>query len=98
MTRLWFIWLIAATTMAVPALGQRKPNQPGVSASPGLPTVTAGSRTIPYHPRDLVAVQAKVRYTTLIQLPDGEDIVEATCGDKEFWIVNVHGSVAYVKP
>jgi type IV secretion system protein VirB9 len=97
MTRLWHVWLMAGTMMAVPAFGQSKSNQ-AVSPSPGFPTVTAGSRTILYHPRDLVAVQAKVRYTTLIVLPDGEDIVEATCGDKEFWIVNVHGPVAYVKP
>jgi type IV secretion system protein VirB9 len=59
---------------------------------------TAGSRTVPYHSRDLIAVRAKVRYTTMIVLPDGEDILEATCGDKEFWIVNAHGPVASVKP
>ena len=34
----------------------------------------------------------------MIVLPEGEDIIEATCGDKEFWIVNAHGAVAYVKP
>jgi type IV secretion system protein VirB9 len=55
-------------------------------------------RTIPYHARDVVTLRAKVRYTTLIVLPDGEDIVEATCGDKEFWIVNARGAVASVKP
>jgi len=58
----------------------------------------AQARTIPYHARDLVPLRAKVRYTTMIALPDGEDIIEVTCGDKEFWIVNAHGGVAYVKP
>jgi len=64
------------------------------------PAVSAprGPRTIPYHARDLVTLRAKVRYTTMIVLPDGEDIVEVTCGDKEFWIVNAHGAVAHVKP
>ena len=51
-----------------------------------------------YHPRDLVALRAKLRYTTLIVLPEGEDVVEATCGDKEFWIVNVRGGLVSVKP
>jgi type IV secretory pathway VirB9-like protein len=34
----------------------------------------------------------------MIVLPAGEDIIEVTCGDKEFWIVNAHAAVAYVKP
>jgi type IV secretion system protein VirB9 len=46
----------------------------------------------------VVTLHAKVRYTTMIVLPDGEDIVEVTCGDKEFWIVNAYAGVAYVKP
>jgi hypothetical protein len=60
--------------------------------------MAARARIIPYHTRDLVALRAKVRYTTMIVLPEGEDILEATCGDKEFWVVNAHGDVAYVKP
>jgi hypothetical protein len=70
------------------------------SVAPPAPAAAAprGSRTVPYHARDLVALRAKVRYTTMIVLPEGEDILEVTCGDKEFWIVNAHGAVAYVKP
>jgi type IV secretory pathway VirB9-like protein len=73
------------------------PSSPG--ATTPAPTAPTGAvRTIPYHARDLVTLRARVRFTTLIGLPDGDDIVEATCGDKEFWIVNAHGSLAYVKP
>jgi type IV secretion system protein VirB9 len=57
-----------------------------------------GSRTVPYHAREVVSVRAKVRFTTLIALPEGEEIVEATCGDKEFWTVHARGALAYVKP
>jgi len=60
--------------------------------------VPRGVRTVVYHPRDLVALRAKLRYTTLIVLPEGEDVVEATCGDKEVWIVNVRGGLVSVKP
>src|SRR5580765_4708703 len=56
-----------------------------------------GVRTVVYHPRDLVTLRAKVHYTTLIVLPDGDDVVEATCGDKEFWIVNVRNGLVSVK-
>jgi hypothetical protein len=62
------------------------------------PAASRGARTVPYHSRDLVALRAKVRYTTMIVLPEGEDILEATCGDKEFWIVNAHGAIASIKP
>src|SRR5262249_33393975 len=67
-----------------------------VSSAPA--SSTAGSPTIPYHARDVVMLHAQDRHTTMIVLQDGEDIIEATCGDKEFWIVNARGAVAYIKP
>ena len=67
-------------------------------AAQSEPAVPRGVRTVVYHPRDLVALRAKLRYTTLIVLPEGEDVVEATCGDKEVWIVNVRGGLVSVKP
>src|SRR5262249_51784190 len=36
--------------------------------------------------------------STLIVLPDGEEILEATIGDKEFWPVNVNHHIATIKP
>src|SRR5580693_2084183 len=62
------------------------------------PIVAHGARTVVYHPRDLIALRAKLHYTTLIVLPEGDDVVEATCGDKEFWIVNARGPLVSVKP
>ena len=57
-----------------------------------------GARTVIYHPRDLVPIRAKLHYTTLLVLPDGDDVVEATSGDKDVWIVNVRGALVSVKP
>src|SRR5438046_10369336 len=71
---------------------------PLAAQSDARPIVAHGARTVVYHPRDLVALRAKLHYTTLIVLPEGEDVVEATCGDKEFWIVNVRGGLVSVKP
>jgi type IV secretion system protein VirB9 len=67
-------------------------------AAQSAPPMSRGARTVVYHPRDLVALRAKLHYTTLIVLPEGEEVVEATCGDKEFWIVNVRGGLVSVKP
>jgi type IV secretion system protein VirB9 len=89
--------VVVAAGVATAAFAQSaRPSAATLLAAPTAPTRTA--RTVQYHARDVVAVRAKVRFTTLIGLPDGEDILEATCGDKEFWIVNAHGSIAYVKP
>jgi type IV secretion system protein VirB9 len=57
-----------------------------------------GARTVIYHARDLVPIRAKLHYTTLLVLPDGDDVVEATSGDKDVWIVNVRGALVSVKP
>jgi type IV secretory pathway VirB9-like protein len=39
-----------------------------------------------------------VRYTTLIELPATEKIMEAATGDKDFWIVDVVGNFCFVHP
>ena len=39
------------------------------------------ARVVKYHANDIVAVKAKMRYTTLIQLPATEKILEVATGD-----------------
>ena len=71
---------------------------PGSAQSSDPPPVTRVARTVVYHARDLVTLHAKLHFTTLVVLPDGDEVVEATCGDKDFWIVNVRGALVSVKP
>ena len=47
------------------------------------------ARTVQYHAKDIVNIRAKVKYTTLIELPSAEKIMEAATGDKDFWIIDV---------
>jgi type IV secretion system protein VirB9 len=47
---------------------------------------------------DVVPVRAKVRYSTLLVLPDNEEILDFTTGDKEFWIINGAHNLCYVHP
>src|ERR1035438_10024743 len=56
------------------------------------------ARTVQYHSQDIVAIRAKVKYTTLIELPTTEKIMEAATGDKDFWIVDVIGNFCFVHP
>jgi type IV secretory pathway VirB9-like protein len=58
----------------------------------------ASARTVQYHSQDIVPIRAKVKYTTLIELPPAEKIMEAATGDKDFWIVDVVGNFCFVHP
>jgi type IV secretory pathway VirB9-like protein len=56
------------------------------------------ARTVQYHSQDIIPIHAKVKYTTLIELPSTEKIMEAATGDKDFWIVDVVGNFCFVHP
>ncbi len=56
------------------------------------------ARTVQYHSQDIIPIRAKLKYTTLIELPTTEKIMEAATGDKEFWIVDVVGNFCFVHP
>lgn len=56
------------------------------------------ARTVQYHSQDIVPIHAKLKYTTLIQVPPSEKIMEAATGDKEFWVVDVVGNFCFVHP
>jgi len=68
-----------------------------IIASP--PAVASdGTRVVRYSKEDIVPVRAKVRYSTLIVLPENEEILDFTTGDKEFWIINGAHNLCYVHP
>jgi type IV secretion system protein VirB9 len=56
------------------------------------------TRDVTYDAHAVVRVDAKVRFTTLIILPDTEQILDFVCGDKDFWVVSGAQNLAYVKP
>src|SRR5882762_1197666 len=57
-----------------------------------------GARVVKYSKEDIIAVRAKLRFSTLIVLPDSEEILDFTTGDKEFWIINGSHNLCYVHP
>ena len=64
-------------------------------------TVAHGQQTarlVKYHANDIVSVRAKMRYTTLIQLPSSEKILEVATGDKDFWIIDTVGNYCFLHP
>lgn len=84
--------LLTALCGCVPLIGAPTPQK----ILAGEPSTT--SRVVFYHHTDIVRIATEIRYTTLIELPKKESIIEVTCGDKEYWPVNWTGNMAYIKP
>lgn len=58
----------------------------------------SAARTVKYHSNDIIAIKAKLRYTTLIQLPPSEKILAAASGDKDFWVIDVAQNFCFLHP
>ncbi len=86
--------LTLAFALAVSSAAQAQTPTPPAPAA----IATEQARTVQYHSQDIIAIRAKVKYTTLIVVPASEKIMEAATGDKEFWIVDVVGSFCFVHP
>lgn len=56
------------------------------------------AREVSYTPQSVVPLRAKLRFTTMVILPEQEQILDFVCGDKEFWIVSGAQNLAYIKP
>jgi type IV secretion system protein VirB9 len=59
---------------------------------------SGGARTVKYSQQDIISVHAKLRFSTLIILPQNEEILDYATGDKEFWIINGTHNLCYVHP
>ena len=57
-----------------------------------------GVREVSASGRSLITLQTRLRYTTMILLPDEEVILDVICGDKDFWIISATLNIAHVKP
>src|SRR6201988_2851885 len=59
---------------------------------------TGVARTVKYSQQDIISVRAKLRFSTLIVLPQNEEILDYATGDKEFWIIDGAHNLCYVHP
>ncbi len=97
--------LTAGPVQAKSHAAKRTPDpEPAKLAAAPEPMVPAPSEPqlagtlVRYNNKDVIKIKAKLRYTTLIILPKTEQILDFTCGDKEFWVVNGTQNFAYIKP
>jgi len=71
---------------------------PFVSGQIPLRAATDTALVAKYAQNDIVPVKAKLRFSTLIVLPEKEEILDFTTGDKEFWIINGAHNLCYIHP
>ena len=86
----------AASAAEKPSPVPSKGAATALAATP--PDPTPHTKVVSYSKRDVIAVNTKLRFTSLIVLPAHERILDFTVGDKEGWVVEGAESFAYVKP
>jgi len=63
-----------------------------------LSAQATGIREVSASERSLVPLHTKIRYTTMVVLPEQEEILDVICGDRDFWVISATQNVAHVKP
>lgn len=80
--------LLASPLLVVVALGLTT----SVHAQSG------GIREVSASEHSLIPLQTRLRYTTMVVLPEGEEILDVVCGDKDWWVISATHNVAHIKP
>ena len=68
------------------------------SVSVAVRAQTTGIREVSSSARSLITLQTRLRYTTMIVLPESDEILDVICGDKDFWVITATQNIAHVKP
>jgi len=88
--------VVASSRVIAPALAL------SIVAIPWLSMVATGQaigvREVSASAQSVIPLQTRLRYTTMIVLPDDEEILDVICGDKDFWIISATHNMAHVKP
>ena len=64
----------------------------------GSAAAAQSAREVTYTPQSIVPLHTRLRFTTMVILPEQEEILDFVCGDKEFWVVSGAQNLAYIKP
>lgn len=57
-----------------------------------------GVRRVAASEQSLIQLQTRLRFTTMIVLPDDEEILDVVCGDRDYWVISATQNIAHVKP
>lgn len=63
-----------------------------------LAAQATGVREVTASDRSVIPLNTKLRYTTMVVLPEDEEILDVICGDRDFWVISATQNIAHVKP
>ena len=81
------MWIPIIASLAWASIGAR----PATAQTTGIREVTVTDRNV-------IPLNTRLRYTTMIILPDGDEILDIICGDRDFWVISAVQNVAHIKP
>lgn len=58
----------------------------------------SGVRRVSASDQRLIPLQTRLRFTTMIVLPEEEEILDVVCGDRDYWVISAAQNIAHVKP
>jgi len=59
---------------------------------------SSGVREFAANDQTIIPISTKLRFQTIILLPDGENVLDVLSGDKDFWQIVATNNIATVKP
>lgn len=68
------------------------------SASLAAGDESSGVRRVSASDQSLIPLQTRLRFTTMIVLPEEEEILDVVCGDRDYWVISAAQNIAHVKP
>ena len=86
----------ACSPVLVPAFALAFCLTPRFSSRPAAQTT--GIRQVSASTQSLIPLQTRLRYTTMVVLPEDEEILDVICGDKDFWVISATHNIAHIKP
>jgi len=69
-----------------------------LGTAPAAGQELSGVRRVSASDQSLIPLQTRLRYTTMIVLPDEEQILDVVCGDRDYWVISAAQNIAHVKP
>jgi type IV secretory pathway VirB9-like protein len=87
---------LACPYVLVPAFALAFCLTPRFSSRPAAQTT--GIRQVSASTQSLIPLQTRLRYTTMVVLPEDEEILDVICGDKDFWVISATHNIAHIKP
>ena len=93
MSSILTVWLAALVAVA-----QDKPAPVGQPQPTAETAKTPGVLRVQAQPDQLVEVRTRTRHTTVLVLPQGENILDFVVGDSDYWHLSGSANLAYLKP